>query len=608
MSKKSAIIVLSVCLLIITVCIGGLFAFKGKKIPVLGKVITIPFVEKASAEVFNSALGQLPSIKKGHLNLTAQISSQNKETENQNINQNQNYNINSSNYGNYQIEDIGVNLGLGEANLKETVENTLGTLKFNLNLGFDFDLEETAKKSKFNLSGNLEFSGINYELALEMISTAETTYLKATKLPATPFINLSEYTNQWISYDMSEFQDDLSEISFLTDQEQALGQSWQDFFGDAYQEYSFLQVGNRLPDESIGGTTCYHYELAFDKQKLKEFMNKSNELAAQAVNANLSNTKSYDTIINQLEEDYSFEVWIGKGDFLPYKLMFTNTNAAFENLEVEIKINIELSKLNQPVSIEIPQATKTLDEVWDEITGDFSLGSDQDIYGESDLTGSDRQIRSDLSVYRVALVLYSDDYNGKYPINTNNGEPDILNITIYENYLKSYLFEPPRSDLVDYFYITNNEQSYWIIYAKLSNNQYYYFDEKGAFGQMETLPTVSLMDVTNTNSSVNTSLTNLSNDSDNDGLTDMEEIIYGTDKDNPDTDGDGYTDGEEVEGGFNPNGSGKLDSDGDGLTDEDEEKYGTDKDDPDTDGDGFLDGEEVLNGFNPNGEGKFIII
>ena len=47
-------------------------------------------------------------------------------------------------------------------------------------------------------------------------------------------------------------------------------------------------------------------------------------------------------------------------------------------------------------------------------------------------------------------------------------------------------------------------------------------------------------------------------DSDNDGLTDAEEEVYGTDKNNSDTDGDGYTDGAEVQNGYNPLGEGKL--------------------------------------------------
>ena len=41
-------------------------------------------------------------------------------------------------------------------------------------------------------------------------------------------------------------------------------------------------------------------------------------------------------------------------------------------------------------------------------------------------------------------------------------------------------------------------------------------------------------------------------DSDNDGLRDWEEELFGTDPLNPDTDGDGYLDGEEVNSGHNP--------------------------------------------------------
>jgi len=47
-------------------------------------------------------------------------------------------------------------------------------------------------------------------------------------------------------------------------------------------------------------------------------------------------------------------------------------------------------------------------------------------------------------------------------------------------------------------------------------------------------------------------------DSDNDGLTDEEEKIYGTDPEKADTDGDGYSDWEELEKGYNPLGEGKI--------------------------------------------------
>ena len=132
-------------------------------------------------------------------------------------------------------------------------------------------------------------------------------------------------------------------------------------------------------------------------------------------------------------------------------------------------------------------------------------------------------------------------------------------------------------------------------------------------------------------------------DSDNDGLSDYQEALYGTNKFKVDTDGDGLTDyeevkvyqtnplkrdsngngvsdGNEVKLGKNPKGKGRLsdifipsasekkskqlqkklnklkfviDSDGDGLTDHQEGLYGTDPFNPDSDNDGLSDYEEI---------------
>ena len=90
-------------------------------------------------------------------------------------------------------------------------------------------------------------------------------------------------------------------------------------------------------------------------------------------------------------------------------------------------------------------------------------------------------------------------------------------------------------------------------------------------------------------------------DCDNDGLTNDEENILGTDPDNQDTDGDGIDDGQEVNvDGSDPlddcdsNGGtplGTSDCDNDGLSNADEAIEGTDPNNPDTDGDGIPDGQ-----------------
>src|SRR5216683_3821885 len=85
-------------------------------------------------------------------------------------------------------------------------------------------------------------------------------------------------------------------------------------------------------------------------------------------------------------------------------------------------------------------------------------------------------------------------------------------------------------------------------------------------------------------------------DTDGDGLTNLQEFQLGTDPRNPDTDGDGVSDGEEVRRGTNPL---TPDTDGDGLTDAEEIRLGTNPLNPDTDGDGIPDGVEVKLGLNP---------
>ena len=92
-------------------------------------------------------------------------------------------------------------------------------------------------------------------------------------------------------------------------------------------------------------------------------------------------------------------------------------------------------------------------------------------------------------------------------------------------------------------------------------------------------------------------------DSDNDGLPDYAEKIYGTDPENADTDGDGLSDYDEIyktgtnslkydtdEDGVNDADS---DNDKDGLTNSEELVLGTDPNSADTDGDGLSDYDEI---------------
>lgn len=86
-------------------------------------------------------------------------------------------------------------------------------------------------------------------------------------------------------------------------------------------------------------------------------------------------------------------------------------------------------------------------------------------------------------------------------------------------------------------------------------------------------------------------------DTDNDGLDDTIEINIDTNPNNPDSDGDGLNDGQEVnELKSNPL---NMDTDGDGVEDHDEYTAGTNPLKTDSDDDGLSDNEELTAGTNP---------
>lgn len=91
-------------------------------------------------------------------------------------------------------------------------------------------------------------------------------------------------------------------------------------------------------------------------------------------------------------------------------------------------------------------------------------------------------------------------------------------------------------------------------------------------------------------------------DQDNDGLSNLDEFLAGTDLTNPDTDGDGLKDGDEIHRA-NPTNPKLRDSDQDGL--QDGAETSSDPSLPDTDGDGFLDGVEVNHGSDPSSAASF---
>ncbi|MFH1366484.1 MAG: hypothetical protein ABIH38_00650 [Patescibacteria group bacterium] len=471
---KKLLIVFLIIVALAVLAAGGLLVYRGKNIPVINKVVTIPWVEKNPSVVLAGLFDEGKQVTTAHMLMDLNITAKSNTVE-------QGSNSNSS------ISGLDFNLIPGDITLAMTLNS-------------DFKLtDQEESPSQFSLAMQFGFGGASYEIGLESVYKDEVTYIRATKLPAIPFFDLSPYQNQWYSYQMKDFIADFNEIQgqAIANQNANITPAQIETLKNIFQNNKFVTVKQRLPDEIIDGENCYHYALAINKDNFKTFVRDIYgilaDLAATAKESDMESLMSQIDIFADGFNAGQTEIYIGQNDGYPHKLSFIGKfgqaeegQSVFETLDVSL--GLTLSKINEDYAVEVPVQFKTLDSLWEDLTDN-----------------------SDLNLN----------------LNTNQAQDD--------------------SEIVS-----------------------------------------------------------LAIDSDNDGLTDMEEIIYGTDKNNPDTDGDGHLDGAEVENGYNPNGVGKLDSDNDGLSDADEERYGTDKNNPDTDGDGHQDGTEVLNGYNPLGPGKLL--
>lgn len=77
-------------------------------------------------------------------------------------------------------------------------------------------------------------------------------------------------------------------------------------------------------------------------------------------------------------------------------------------------------------------------------------------------------------------------------------------------------------------------------------------------GNTNVFPSFNLNTTNSVTANVNANPVVSSQDSDSDGLTDVEETLFSTNPDKADTDGDSYADGQEVISGYNPAGTGAI--------------------------------------------------
>ena len=331
---------------------------------------------------------------------------------------------------------------------------------------------------------------------------------------------------------------------------------------DIISKYEVLKFDKDMGDEKLNGIKVYHYKAKLDGMAivyiymdvLKEVLSDYDKdaIKSEMFEEGLAKTKkeieeNYRGLINEGFQKAEIEMWIGKEDGYVYR--------------VAVKGGVDEKYINKFLKAAL---------------------------GSAKAKAMDAQIKSEIANERMYLEIHYDDNNNSYE---NFTLPDFSNLK-QENIRTSkdsYVFWSELNSTTDKWCMDSAGKSGYVL-GEISGFECpeslsdIPLGEKKDYANLESSSDIQDVKV---NLDFNMDLlfsnfnkpmgiekpedaedllgvleplisgflgmpTTITQDSDEDGLSDDMEVIYGTDKNNPDTDGDGYKDGEEVEKGYDP--------------------------------------------------------
>ncbi len=251
---------------------------------------------------------------------------------------------------------------------------------------FDISISFTPTKKEFGLMG----MGIKFSLAGESKYLDEKLYLKFTTLPSIPFFNLTPIKNVWIRFDEESFNELLREFSQYNlsqpledlEKQKKKQKEVQKRIREIIKNANIIVVKKELPDETIGAEKVYHYLIALDRKELSRAVSECIKAYEEAIESEIGTgmIEDEEELKNSLEKflnkigDIEGEIWIGKRDYLLYKLKIEK-DINLKNFNEEGMLSLRFlminSDFNSPVKVTPPAKYKTLKEVFEILFSSF---------------------------------------------------------------------------------------------------------------------------------------------------------------------------------------------------------------------------------------------
>lgn len=444
-------------------------------------------------------------------------------------------------------------------------------LSLKVSLAADWAFVAEKPESNVTLSGNYSSGGLSADFDLGVKVMKEEMYVRVTKLPI-PLVDLTPVSGKWVKFpgqgeDMmtifsSASMDEDTEVfgpfkaetkKDEVEKKNSAMNELRALFVESFKGGA-IKVSNTDSKAKFKGVPAWKYELSFDPARYREiakalYDNKKEKLPGIENFVVMTETwrKNLDIdeksrVAEAMLKNLKLSVYVDKKTGMPTgmeaALPIVPDEAEVSKLkdkQVDLKLTIALSNINQPVVVTAPSENLTLSQAMRAISG---------ITEEEHLSDIQRQVIDDL---RKALRLHYEQKNS-YPAKLD----DLIGfVDVYKSYgdmsqevidqLSKKVIRIPADQFTNKpFGYALTETGYSLTYElKIPKTT----DSYIARNYVEGL---------NTATETITSKESVNKDADKDGLTDKDELNFGTNPNKADTDDDGFSDKTEVDGEYDP--------------------------------------------------------
>jgi hypothetical protein len=147
---------------------------------------------------------------------------------------------------------------------------------------------------------------------------------------------------------------------------------------DAYKAHPFLVVKEKLADQVLNGENHYHYKVAIDPAKLKDFLTALKDAKLDSYKMNQETLDAFKKGVDDAKlENLPFEVWISKVTKLINQVSFS-----YQQDTAAMTMRLTVDSYNKPVNVEKPAGAKSILEMVGELFGGFESGAQFELPAE----------------------------------------------------------------------------------------------------------------------------------------------------------------------------------------------------------------------------------